>query len=117
MRDKNQKGLADPQEPPQKETITYERRKAKRGRNIDASHLPRETVIHDLTGEERQCSCCDQKLVFSGEGKSEKLEYIPALLEVIEHVRPKYTCRQCETIKAAKKRMKSFLKVWLTLVC
>ena len=94
---------ADSQEPPQKETVTYERRKAKRGRNIDTSHLPRETVVHDLTDEEKQCSCCNQKLVCIGEDKSEKLEYIPASLKVIEHVRPKYACRQCETIKAAKK--------------
>ncbi len=31
-----------------------------------------------------------------GEDKSEKLEFIPAKVKVIEHVRPKYGCRTCE---------------------
>ncbi len=38
-----------------------------------------------------------------GEDKSEQLEYVPETLKVIEHIRPKYSCRQCDTIKAAKK--------------
>ncbi|MFT7342089.1 MAG: transposase, partial [Alteromonas macleodii] len=31
-----------------------------------------------------------------GEDKSEKLQFIPAQVNVIEHVRPKYACRTCE---------------------
>jgi transposase len=31
-----------------------------------------------------------------GEDKSEKLEFIPAQVKVIEHIRPKYSCRHCE---------------------
>lgn len=31
-----------------------------------------------------------------GEDVSEKLEFIPAVLKVLECVRPKYGCRQCE---------------------
>jgi transposase len=31
------------------------------------------------------------------------VEYIPEQLKVIEHIRPKYTCRCCETIKTAEK--------------
>lgn len=31
-----------------------------------------------------------------GEDSSEKLEFIPAKVKVIEHVRPKYACRECE---------------------
>jgi transposase len=31
-----------------------------------------------------------------GEDKSEQLEFIPAQIKVIEHVRPKYSCRHCE---------------------
>ncbi|MFA0507355.1 IS66 family transposase zinc-finger binding domain-containing protein, partial [Vibrio sp. 10N.222.54.B12] len=31
-----------------------------------------------------------------GEDRSEKLEFTPAVLKVLEYVRPKYACRQCE---------------------
>jgi len=31
-----------------------------------------------------------------GEYKSEKLEFIPAKIKVIEHIRPKYACRHCD---------------------
>jgi transposase len=31
-----------------------------------------------------------------GEDKSEKLEFVPAQIKVVEHVRPKYSCRHCE---------------------
>lgn len=31
-----------------------------------------------------------------GEDRSEKLEFIPAQVKVIEHIRPKYTCRHCK---------------------
>ncbi|MBB1441569.1 IS66 family transposase zinc-finger binding domain-containing protein, partial [Shewanella sp. SG41-4] len=31
-----------------------------------------------------------------GEDKSEKLEFIPAQIKVIEHIRPKYACRHCD---------------------
>ena len=84
--------------------VTYEREKKKKvnGRNIDTTNLPREQIIHDLSEEEKQCQCGNH-LTKIGEDKSEQLELIPAQIKVIEHVTPKYTCRSCETIKAAKK--------------
>lgn len=86
----------------EKESITYTRNKKSVGRKIDTSKLPREQQVHDLTEEEKQCSC-GQKLEKIGEDKSEQLEYIPAHIKVIEHITPKYTCRNCETIKSATK--------------
>ena len=84
--------------------VVYERaKKNKNGRNIDTSNLPREQIIHDLTDAEKICSCGCQ-LTKIGEDKSEQLELIPAQLKVIEHITPKYTCRDCETIKTAKKQ-------------
>lgn len=84
--------------------VTYEREKKKKtnGRNIDTTNLPREQIIHDLSEEEKQCPCGNH-LTKIGEDKSEQLELIPAQIKVIEHITPKYTCRACETIKAAKK--------------
>jgi len=84
------------------ETITYTRRKKTTGRKIDKSKLPRERCVHDLSDSEKRCSCGNQ-LECIGEDVSEQLEYIPAQIKVIEHIRPKYTCRKCETIKSASK--------------
>lgn len=87
----------------EKETVTYERAKRKHGgRNIDTSALPRERCVHDLSDAEKICACgtCMEKM---GEDVSEQLEYVPAVLKVIEHVRPKYTCRACERIVSAPK--------------
>lgn len=88
----------------EKVRVTYEREKKKKtnGRNIDTTNLPREQIIHDLTDAEKICTC-GNPLCKIGEDKSETLELIPAQIKVIEHITPKYTCRTCETIKAAKK--------------
>ena len=98
------------------EQVTYSRKK--RGgsqRNIDTSKLPREQVIHDLADADKACSCCGEQLQQIGEDKSEKIDYIPAQLKVIEHITPKYACRACETIKAAKKPEQPLQKVMATL--
>ena len=58
--------------------------------------LPRETIKLDLDDDEKQCSCCKHSLHKIGEDRSEKLEFTPAILKVLEYVRPKYACRQCE---------------------
>lgn len=88
----------------QREQITYSRKKPtrKNGRNIDTTNLPREQITHDLSEEEKQCQC-GSHLTKIGEDKSEQLELIPAKIKVIEHITPKYTCRTCDIIKAAKK--------------
>ena len=77
---------------PDTETITYTRQKPKR--KPLPEHLPRETVIHDI--EDKACDCCGHDLHRIGEERSEQLEFIPAQVKVIEHVRPKYGCRHCE---------------------
>ncbi len=58
--------------------------------------LPRETITLDLSEHEKQCPCCKHALHEIGEDRSEKLEFTPAVLKVVEYVRPKYACRQCE---------------------
>jgi transposase len=58
--------------------------------------LPREVIELDLDDHEKQCSCCKHRLHKIGEDRSEKLEFTPAVLKVLEYVRPKYACRQCE---------------------
>ena len=76
------------------ETITYTRNKAKRSK-ISAD-IPRERVVHDIHDADKVCDTCAHDLHCIGEDTSEKLEFIPAQVKVIEHVRPKYACRACE---------------------
>jgi len=66
------------------------------GRRPLPSHLPRETVVHDLTDEERLCPCCGKLRTPIGSEVSEQLEFVPAQLKVIQHQRVKYACRGCE---------------------
>jgi len=56
--------------------------------------LPREVIVHDI--EDKTCVCCGHELHHMGDERSEKLEFIPAQVKVIEHVRLKYSCRTCE---------------------
>lgn len=59
-------------------------------------HLPRERVI--VPGP-TACSCCGStKLAKLGEDVTETLEVIPRQWKVIQHVREKFTCRDCEKI-------------------
>jgi len=58
--------------------------------------LPRETVIHDIPEHEKSCDYCGNDLHKMGEEKREQLEFIPASIKVIEHIRLKYSCRHCE---------------------
>jgi len=73
----------------------------KGGRKALPADLPREQIIHDLPEAEKVCAC-GHALHKMGEDKSEQLEFIPAQVKVLEHVRYKYACRQCEAgVKAA----------------
>jgi transposase len=56
--------------------------------------LPRDVIVHDI--DDKTCACCGNQLHQMGEERSEKLEFIPAQVKVIEHVRLKYSCRHCE---------------------
>ncbi|ADZ89927.1 IS66 family transposase [Marinomonas mediterranea] len=65
-------------------------------RKLLPKDLPRETVVLDIPEEEKVCDGCQGELHKMGEDKSEKLEFIPAQLKVLETVRPKYACRHCD---------------------
>jgi len=86
------------------QTITYERKVAGHGRNEIPANLPREQKIYDIAESEKVCKCCSEKLERIGEEKTEQLNYKPASLYVIEHIRYKYACKHCqETIITADK--------------
>ena len=59
-------------------------------------YLPRERVV--LPGP-TQCACCGgSRLAKLGETVTETLESIPRQYKVIQHVREKFTCRDCDKI-------------------
>jgi transposase len=66
------------------------------GRRPLPAELPRERVEHDVPDEQKICAECGSDKKRIGEETSEQLEYIPASLRVIEHVRPKYACPHCQ---------------------
>ena len=66
------------------------------GRKPFPEHLPRERVVVPAPSA---CECCgSQKLSKIGEDITETLEVIPRQWKVIQTVREKFTCRDCEKI-------------------
>jgi transposase len=75
----------------------FSRRRA--GRNTFPDHLPRERVVIDPP---TTCGCCGgTRLRKLGEDVTRTLEVIPRQWKVIETVREKFTCRDCEKISQA----------------
>jgi transposase len=71
------------------------------GRQPLPRHLKRERIVHDLAEAEKHCDSCKQALRPIGEETSERYEYVPAQVTVIEDVCKKYACA-C-TVKTATK--------------
>jgi transposase len=69
------------------------------GRKPLPAHLPREQVIHQPPPA---CVCCGGKVLRKiADDLTEVLEYVPSSFKVMQHVRPKLSCRDCETIVQA----------------
>jgi len=71
------------------------------GRQPLARHLKRERIVHDLAESEKHCQGCGKDLRLIAEETSERYDYIPASVRVIQDVCLKYAC-DC-TIKTATK--------------
>ena len=62
------------------QTITYERAKKPKRTKLP-ENLPRETVMVDVSDEEKQCACgCEKKRI--GDETTEKLDFVPASVKV-----------------------------------
>jgi len=70
----------------------------KGGRKALPEELPRIEVIHDIDESQKVCGC-GSELSWIGEEVSEQLDIIPAKVQVIRHIRPKYACRSCEGVE------------------
>jgi transposase len=68
-----------------------------------SEHLARERVIEPRP---TVCLCCGSpRLRKLGEDITETLEVIPRQWKVIQHVREKFTCRDCEKISSLQRRV------------
>jgi len=76
------------------------------GRRPLPASLERKRVVFDLQESQRQCPQCQTAMRKIGEDVSERLEFVPACLHVIEEVRPKYACSKgCGVVAASKPAM------------
>jgi transposase len=75
------------------------------GRGALPKSLQRQRVVHDLAEGQRQCPQCQGDLKRIGEEVSERLEYVPASLVVIQEACQKYACAKGCTVVTAQKPM------------
>ena len=73
------------------------------GRQRLPANLPRKRIVYDVPEAQRHCPHCAKILQRIGEEISERLEYVPATLSVIEEVCPKYACPDGCTVVTAQK--------------
>ncbi len=74
------------------------------------AHLPRERVVVPAP---TTCNCCGgTRLAKLGETITESLEVIPRQWKVIQHVREKFTCRDCEAISQAPAPYHPIPRAW-----
>jgi transposase len=66
------------------------------GRRALPKNLPRVPRVYELTEAERRCPGCGECRVRISAEHSEQLDYQPATLFVVDHVRCTYACPHCE---------------------
>lgn len=88
---------------PEEEPAAKPAQRRGHGRQPLPRSLTRERIEHELSAAERQCLQCAQPMTRIGEEVSERLEYVPASLKVIEDVRAKYACGCGGGLKTAPK--------------
>ena len=66
------------------------------GRKPLPRSLERRRKVHDVPLEQLPCPDCGAIRTSIGEEVREQLEFVPASLIVIQHVRPKYACKECQ---------------------
>jgi transposase len=72
------------------------------GRSPLSPALPRQTVEHAAPRDgDGGCPACGGTLRPLGTNETEILDYVPGGFHVVRHVRPKLSCRSCETIVQA----------------
>ncbi len=94
-------GVAD--EPTKSITIPAHSRTA-RGRKPIAADLPRVDIVYDLADSDKICPKDGAVLTCIGDERSEQLDYIPAKVQVLRHIRLKYACPCCSAHMAVAEK-------------
>src|SRR5262249_16308341 len=92
---------AMPPPPPGEPGESAKPRRKGHGRQQLPRHLPRDRRVYELSAAERFCQGCGQARVVIGQEGSEQLDYEPASLNAIHHVRLTYACPCCEQQRQA----------------
>lgn len=79
-------------------TIPEHTRQKPKRRPLPAA-LPRIEVIEDIDESQKICAC-GAELSRIGEDVCEKLDIIPAKIQVVRIIRPKYACKRCEGVES-----------------
>ena len=88
----------DDEDKDDEEIIVPGHTRKKRGRKALPEDLPRIERIHDIAEEDKICACgCEMSRI--GEEVSEQLDIVPARIQVIRNIRPKYACKNCEGVE------------------
>ncbi len=87
----------EPEDSADEETeVEIKSHRRRKKRKIDWDKLRQIRHDHDLSDEEKVCSCCGRVMDRIGEDIMRELDFEPAKLEAHIHVRPKYACRHCK---------------------
>jgi transposase len=76
-------------------------RQRPKGRQQIPAELPRDVVVQDIPESERRCACCGEEKRVIGEEVSEKFDYSPASLYVIQTRRIKRACPKGHGVSVA----------------
>ena len=98
-------GFGEEQEPKKKRRRSPE----SGGRRPLPEELPRKRVVHKPREEELICPADGEKLVQIGENVTERLNFVPGYLEVVQDVYPVYSCPVCHTGAVEARRVPSVL--------
>ena len=81
---------------PEREEITYSRKKRVGKREEDLFNLPVERIDHEIPEAERICADCGETLRDIGADVRRELKLIPAKVIVEEHAAHAYVCKSCQ---------------------
>ena len=95
--------LSGTEEPTRTITIPAHSRAAKGRKPIDAD-LPRVDIVYDLADSDKICPKDGAALTCIGDERSEQLDYIPAKVQVLRHIRLKYACPCCSAHMAVAEK-------------
>lgn len=82
----------------EEEVVVPAHTRKKTGRKKLPEGLPRVEVVYDIPETDKICGC-GHELSLIGQDTSEKLDIIPAVIQVIKIIRLKYSCKYCEGLE------------------